>query len=68
MWHEVNEAYGLELLRCAIAQDGQNARAALQHYLGETMLAWLHSHPNREMACRWQSCEPLPLTVLASAC
>lgn len=50
-----NEVYTLELLHRAIAHDDKDAWAELQQSLGETLLAWLHDHPGREAACRWQS-------------
>jgi hypothetical protein len=52
---ETSEVYSLELLRRAIAHGDQDARAALQQCLGEIVLAWLHTHPSREAACRWES-------------
>jgi hypothetical protein len=51
-----NEEYGLELLHRAIAQGDQDAWAGVQQCLGETVLGWLHGHPCREAACRWE-CE-----------
>lgn len=50
-----NGAYGLELLRRGIIQDDQDAWAGLQQLLDETVLAWLHIHPCREVACRLES-------------
>jgi hypothetical protein len=49
-----NEEYGLELLHRAIAGD-QAAWAGVHQCLGETVLSWLHGHPSREAACRWES-------------
>ena len=55
MEHDVNEAYSLELLRRAIAEGDQEARAELQQCWNEILLGWLRSHPSREVACRWES-------------
>lgn len=53
---ETFEVYGLQLLRRAIAHGDQEAWAAFQRCLEETVLTWLHEHPNREAACR-RMCE-----------
>jgi len=50
-----NEAYSLELLRRAIVQGDQAARVGVQQCLGEIVQGWLHCHPCREAACRWES-------------
>ena len=55
MEHELNEGYSLELLRRTIAEGNQEARAELQYYWNEILVGWLHSHPCREEACRWES-------------
>jgi len=55
MEHDVNEGYCLELLRRIIAEGDQEARTELQHYWNEILLGWLHCHPRRKMACRWES-------------
>ena len=50
-----NDAYGLELLCRAIMQGDEAAWAGVQQCLGEVVRGWLHVHPYREAACRWQS-------------
>ena len=50
-----NEAFGLELLHRAIVQGDQAAWAGVQQCLGEIVRGWLHGHPSREAACRWES-------------
>lgn len=50
-----NETYGLELLRRAIMQSDQDARAGVQQCFGEFVRGWLHGHPRREVACRLES-------------
>jgi hypothetical protein len=44
-----------ELLHQALVQGDQDAWAELQHCLGETVRRWLHTHPSKEVACRWES-------------
>jgi hypothetical protein len=46
------EMSSLELLRRAIAHGDQEAWAVFQQCLEETVLTWLHEHPNREVVCR----------------
>jgi hypothetical protein len=55
MEHDVNEGYCLELLSRIIAEGDQEARAELQQRWNELLLGWLHSHPNRKLACHWKS-------------
>ena len=50
-----NDAYGLELLCRAMVQGDEAAWAGVEQCLGEVVRGWLHSHPCREAACRWQS-------------
>ncbi len=52
---ETFKVYSLELLRRAIARGDQDAWAEFQRCLEETVLTWLHEHPGKEAACRWQS-------------
>jgi len=49
-----NEAYGLELLYCAIVQEDQDAWAGIQQCLSEQVRGWLYGHPRREAALRWE--------------
>ncbi len=49
------EASRLELLRRASTYDDQQAWAAFQQSLQETVLTWLHEHPGSEAACHLQS-------------
>jgi hypothetical protein len=49
------EAYSLELLRRAIVQGDQEARAGLQHCLSELVQGWLYNHPHREAALSFES-------------
>ena len=49
---ETFELYCLQFLHRAIAFGDQDAWAAFQQCLEETVLTWLHEHPNREAACR----------------
>jgi hypothetical protein len=44
-----------ELLHQALVQGDQDAWAELQQCLGETVRRWLHTHPSKEAACRWES-------------
>lgn len=44
-----------ELLHQALVQGSQDAWAELQQCLGETVRRWLHTHPSKEAACRWES-------------
>ena len=55
MERDVNEAYSLELLGRTIAEGDQEARAELQQRWNEILLGWLHCHPSRKVACRWES-------------
>jgi hypothetical protein len=55
MEQDVNEAYGLELVRRVITEGDQQARAELEQRWNEILLGWLRSHPSRAVACRWQS-------------
>ena len=55
MEHDIHEGYCLELLRRIIAEGDQEARAELQQRWNEILLEWLHSHPSRAVACRWES-------------
>jgi hypothetical protein len=50
-----NEAYGLELLRRAIVQGDQAARAGVEQCFGELVRSWLHGHPRREAAYHLES-------------
>jgi hypothetical protein len=52
---ETFEVYSLELMHSAITQGDQDAWAEFQRCLEETVLTWLHAHPDRESACRCQS-------------
>ena len=52
---ETFEVSSLELLHRAITHGDKDAWAELQQCLDETVLTWLHAHPGREAACRWQS-------------
>jgi hypothetical protein len=49
------DKYVLELLRRAIVQGDQGARAVVQDRLGEVVRGWLHCHPSREAVCRLNS-------------
>ena len=55
MEQDVNEGYCLDLVRRIIAEGDQEARAELQRYWNEILLEWLHCHPSKKMACRWES-------------
>ena len=55
MEHDVNEGYCLELLPRIITEGDQEAKAELQQHWSKLLLGWLHSHPGREVACRWES-------------
>ena len=44
-----------ELLHQALVQGDQDAWAGIQQCLGKTVRRWLHSHPNKEVACCWES-------------
>ena len=44
-----------ELLHQSLVQGNQDAWAELQQCLGETVRRWLHTHPSKEAACRWES-------------
>ena len=55
MEQDVYEGYCLNLLRRIVAEGDQEARAELQHSWNEILLGWLHCHPRRKMACRWES-------------
>jgi len=50
-----NDQYCLELLRRATIQRDALAWEVLQHRFGEILLRWMHCHPKREMACRFDS-------------
>ncbi len=50
-----NDQYCLELLRRATIQRDALAWEILQHHFGEILLRWMHCHPKREMACRFDS-------------
>ena len=50
-----NDEDVVELLRRAIVQGDQDARAWMQQYLGEVVRGWLRHHPNKEAACRLDS-------------
>jgi len=52
---ETGEVSRLELWRRASQQGDQQAWAAFQQSLEETVLAWFHAHPSREAASRVQS-------------
>lgn len=45
---------GLELLRQAVAHDDGDAWAGLEQCFGEIVRSWLHSHPSKEAALRWE--------------
>lgn len=51
-----NDQYCLELLRRTTIQRDALAWEVLQHCFGEILLRWMHCHPKREMACRFD-CE-----------
>lgn len=53
----LDDRYGLELLRYALVQQTDEARLVLQQYFGETMLAWIDSHPHRDVALLRNSVE-----------
>lgn len=46
-----------ELLHQALVLGDQDAWAELQHYLGETLRRWLHTHPSKEVAWSFESAE-----------
>jgi hypothetical protein len=50
-----NEKYCLELFRRATAQRDPLAWEALQQCLHEIVLCWVRRHPQREVACRFDS-------------
>lgn len=50
-----HEQYSVELFHRALAQQDTFAREAVQRCFKETMRSWMHSHPHREAACRWES-------------
>jgi hypothetical protein len=50
-----HEQYSVELFHRALAQQDTFAREAVQRCFKETMHRWMHSHPHREAACRWES-------------
>ena len=52
---ETREVSRLELWRRASREGDQEAWAAFQQSLEETVLAWFHAHPSREAAIRVQS-------------
>lgn len=52
---ETREVSRLELWRRASQQGDQQAWAAFQQDLEETVLAWFHAHPSREAASRMHS-------------
>ena len=51
----ISNMYGLELLDRAIVQGDQVAWVGVQQCLGEIVRGWLRRHPNREVACCWES-------------
>jgi hypothetical protein len=50
-----NDQYRVELLRRATIQHDALAWEVLQHRFSEILLRWMHYHPKREMACRFDS-------------
>lgn len=50
-----HDQYSVELVRRALVQQDALAREAVQLCFKETMHHWMHSHPNREAACRLES-------------
>ena len=50
-----NDQYCVELLRRATIQRDALAWEILQHHFGKILLRWMHCHPKREMACRFDS-------------
>ncbi len=50
-----NDEDVVKLLRRAIVQGDQNARAWVQQRLGEVVRGWLRHHPNKEAAFRLES-------------
>jgi hypothetical protein len=51
----VTEEYSLELLRCAIVQEDEEAWAGVQHCFGGLVRGWLLRHPKRDVACWLES-------------
>lgn len=49
-----HDQYSIELFHRALAQQDTLAREAVQWCFKETMHHWMHSHPHREVACRWE--------------
>jgi hypothetical protein len=49
------DTYGVELIRHAIVQGDQQARAWVQHCFGGVVLDWLRQHPQRAQACLLES-------------
>jgi hypothetical protein len=49
------DTYSVELLRRAIMQSDQEARAWVQHCFGGVVLDWLRRHPKKAHACRLES-------------
>ena len=52
-----SDQYSLELLRRAMVQEDQEARAWMQHCFSGMIHNWLHLHPNRNAACHLESAE-----------
>jgi hypothetical protein len=50
-----NDAYGLELLRRAIVQEEEEAWIGVNHCFNGLVRAWLHRHPKRDVAFRFDS-------------
>jgi len=50
-----DDRYGLELFRRASLQHDQDAWDWLQHCYSESVLNWIHRHPRRELAYRFDS-------------
>lgn len=50
-----HEQYSVELFHRALAQQDALAREAMQRCFKEAMHHWMHGHPNKETACRWES-------------
>ena len=57
-WKEsLDDRYGLELLRYALVEQTGEARSVLQQCFGETMRAWIDSHPRRDVVLLRNSVE-----------
>ena len=55
LYQPSDDRYGLDLFRRASLQHDQDAWDWLQHYYSESVLNWIHRHPRRELAYRFDS-------------